>query len=102
MGRRESKDNLGDSINIRLPNFIRERLEAEADDQGIYMSQLIRQILMDFVGYLEKRDKGGFVVSEPTVQYRTSDLEEIFTSDEFRELLRKEVQLALKKLFEDD
>jgi len=98
MGYKKSDDDLGDSINIRLPKAIREKLEFEAKSQGIYMSQLIRKILMDYVNYLGKRDNGDFVISETTPQYQS--LEEVFTSDEFRELLRKEVQLALKKLIQ--
>lgn len=100
MGRPPSRDRLSDQLSIKLPDDTKDKLTEEANNQGIYLSQLIRQILMDYVDYLDKRDKREFIVSEPSLQYSVPSLEEVFTSDEFRELLRKEVQLALKKLIQ--
>ncbi len=49
MSSRKSDENLGDSLNIRLPEGIRDKLELEAKREGIYLSQKIRKILTDYI-----------------------------------------------------
>jgi metal-responsive CopG/Arc/MetJ family transcriptional regulator len=104
MGRPQSRDKLAETIHIKLPESIKEQLDQEAKARGFNMSQLIRTILMEYTEFLQVKDRDSQIMTlnEPTMTYKThkDTVEEYLTSDEFRELLRKEVQLALKKLIQ--
>lgn len=53
---------------------------------------------MDYTEYLKKKDVE-FLISEEA-NYKTQDGGGLIPSDKFREMIQKEVQLALKKLLE--
>ena len=98
MGRPPSKERLGETIHVKLSDDVKIKLDLEAKAQGIYLSQLIRQILMDYTENLEKRSRGGLMrEGEPSC---CVDIKDILSSDEFKEQLQQEIHKVLRKMID--